>query len=61
MEEQLIAVHMKTLLTKGFEQLMTEKRTREIALMFSLFARVPDGLTQLCSHFNAYIKVRSYY
>lgn len=61
-EEHLLERHMRTLLAKGFDELLDAQsrgmdRMRDLSLAYSLLARVPDGLVLLCLHFANYIKV----
>ncbi|XP_061385671.1 cullin-4A [Danaus plexippus] len=55
-ERQLLSEHVSGVLSKGLESLMDGPRLRDLATLYSLFSRVKDGLTELCNHFNAYIK-----
>ncbi|XP_015916458.1 cullin-4B [Parasteatoda tepidariorum] len=55
-EKQLIGEHLTAILQKGLDQLLTERRIPDLKLMYDLFSRVKNGLPQLCSHFNQYIK-----
>lgn len=58
-EKQLITEHLTAVLQKGLDQLLDENRIdSDLPLMYSLLVRVKDGLPQLCSHFNQYIKKR---
>lgn len=56
-ERQLLSEHLTGILSKGLEALMDGPRTQDLTTLYSLFSRVKDGLNELCSHFNAYIKV----
>ncbi|CAN7947275.1 unnamed protein product, partial [Ixodes hexagonus] len=55
-ERQLLGQHLSLILQKGMDQLLDDNR--DLGLMYSLFARVKDGLPMLCTHFNHYVKVR---
>ncbi|XP_013183932.1 cullin-4A [Amyelois transitella] len=55
-ERQLLSEHLSGILSKGLEALMDGPRVNDLTTLYSLFSRVKDGLTELCNHFNAYIK-----
>ncbi|XP_073957718.1 cullin 4 [Choristoneura fumiferana] len=55
-ERMLLSEHLTGILSKGLEALMDGPRLADLTTLYSLFSRVKDGLTELCSHFNAYIK-----
>lgn len=55
-ERQLLGQHLGPILQKGLDQLLDDNR--DLGLMYSLFARVKDGLPMLCTHFNNYVKKR---
>ncbi|CAH0592819.1 unnamed protein product [Chrysodeixis includens] len=55
-ERQLLSEHLSGILGKGLEALMDGPRLPDLTTLYSLFARVKDGLAELCNHFNAYIK-----
>ncbi|KAI1287352.1 Cullin-4B [Halotydeus destructor] len=56
-EKQLISQHLSTILQKGLDQLLDENRIEtDMPLMYNLLSRVKDGLQELCSQFNQYIK-----
>ncbi|KAH7962170.1 hypothetical protein HPB52_014672 [Rhipicephalus sanguineus] len=55
-ERQLLGQHLGPILQKGLDQLLDDNR--DLGLMYSLFARVKDGLPMLCTHFNHYVKKR---
>ncbi|KFM58691.1 Cullin-4A, partial [Stegodyphus mimosarum] len=57
-EKQLLGEHLSTILQKGLDQLLDENRLNDLSLTYSLFSRVKEGLPQLCSYFNDYIKKR---
>lgn len=60
-ERQLLAEHLTNILQKGLDNLMEENRLSDLTLLYSLFSRVKNGTVELCSSFNAYIKVRINY
>ena len=60
-ERQLISEHLGSILCKGLENLLDNNRIHDLTLMYSLFFRVKNGLIDLCSHFNSYIKVCEFY
>ncbi|CAL8119031.1 unnamed protein product [Orchesella dallaii] len=55
-ERQLISEHLGSLLAKGLENLLDNNRIQDLSLMYNLFSRVKNGLVELCTHFNSYIK-----
>lgn len=55
-EKQLLGEHLSPLLQKGLDQLLEEYRLNDLKLIYDLFSRVKSGHSQLCSHFNLYIK-----
>ncbi|XP_030762316.1 cullin-4B [Sitophilus oryzae] len=57
-EKQLLREHVSQILQKGLDQLLTEFRLNDLNLLYDLLSRVKNGLAQLCSSFNAYIKKR---
>lgn len=57
-EKELIESHMTLILTKGQDQLLDDLRIVDLILLHSLLSRVPNGLQELCTHFNRYIKQR---
>lgn len=57
-EEELIAAHLPSLLNKGLDQLLDDERMEDLILLHSLSSRVPNGLQELCSHFNKHVKQR---
>lgn len=57
-ERELIGAHLTTILTKGLDQLLDDMRMDDLILMYNLLNRVSSGLTELCTHFNKYIKNR---
>jgi len=56
-ERQLISDHLGSILGKGLESLLDNNRVQDLTLMYTLFTRVKNGLIELCSHFNSFIKV----
>lgn len=56
-ERQLLSEHLAGILGKGLESLMDGPRLPDLTTLYALFSRVKDGLSELCNHFNAYIKV----
>jgi len=56
-EKQLLQEHVVQLLEKGLDQLLEENRTADLTLIYSLFSRVKDGSTQLCTYFARFIKL----
>ncbi|GJQ68033.1 hypothetical protein Trydic_g10668 [Trypoxylus dichotomus] len=57
-EKQLLSEHVTNILQKGLDSLLEEKRIHDLSLLYSLFGRVKNGHSELCSAFNAYIKKR---
>ncbi|KFM72708.1 Cullin-4B, partial [Stegodyphus mimosarum] len=55
-EKQLLGEHLTPILQKGLDNLLEENRLSDLKLMYDLFTRAKNGLPQLCSHFNLYIK-----
>lgn len=56
-EKQLISEHLSNILMKGLDQLLDENRIEtDLPLMYNLCSRVKEGLPELCSYFNQYIK-----
>uniref|UniRef100_U5ERJ8 Cullin-4A n=1 Tax=Corethrella appendiculata TaxID=1370023 RepID=U5ERJ8_9DIPT len=55
-ERQLLTEHLTGILQKGLDSLLEENRLTDLSLLYMLFSRVKNGTTELCSHFNAYIK-----
>jgi cullin-4 len=56
-ERQLISEHLSSILGKGLESLLDNNRISDLTLMYNLFFRVKNGLIELCTHFNSFIKV----
>lgn len=57
-EKQLLSEHLTTVLQKGLDLLLEENRISDLCLLYSLFLRVKNGLPELCTAFNGFIKVR---
>ncbi|XP_076820896.1 cullin-4A-like [Clavelina lepadiformis] len=55
-EEQLIAEHTESLLSKGFSYLVVENRTDDLKRFYKLLSAVKDGTKSLCAHFNKHVK-----
>ena len=56
-EEHLIRVHVVSLLERGFVLLMDERRTPDLARLYSLLSRI-GALADLRQHFQAFVKLR---
>lgn len=56
-EKQLVSEHVTGVLSKGLASLLDAPRIADLTLLYNLFSRVKNGLSELCSHFNSYIKV----
>lgn len=57
-EKQLLSEHKSLLLQKGLDSLLDQNRRHDLSLLYNLFSRIKGGLEDLCTQFNAYIKVR---
>lgn len=55
-EKQLLREHVTQILQKGLDQLLSEYRISDLSLLYNLLTRVKNGLVELCTAFNAYIK-----
>ncbi|CAF2687316.1 unnamed protein product [Rotaria sp. Silwood2] len=56
-ENNLITLHIKNILSKGFDTLVNENRYTSIALMYDLFLRIgPVGINDLREAFGNFIK-----
>lgn len=55
-ERQLLSEHLTGILGKGLESLMDGPRLADLTTLYNLFSRVKNGLQELCTHFNCYIK-----
>jgi len=56
-EKQLLQEHVIQLLEKGLDQLLEQNRAADLTLIYSLFSRVKDGLSHLCTYFARFIKL----
>lgn len=56
-EKQLLSEHLTGILQKGLDNLMEMNRLQDLSLLYSLFNRVKNGIVEVCSNFNSYIKV----
>ncbi|KAJ8923549.1 hypothetical protein NQ315_010127 [Exocentrus adspersus] len=57
-EKQLLSEHVTNILQKGLDQLLSENRISDLTLLYQLLSRVKNGLTELCTAFNSFIKTR---
>lgn len=57
-EKQLLSEHITNILNKGLDHLLSENRIGDLTLLYNLFSRVKNGLAELCTAFNGYIKKR---
>ncbi|XP_018566632.1 cullin-4A isoform X1 [Anoplophora glabripennis] len=57
-EKQLLSEHVTNILQKGLDQLLSENRISDLTLLYQLLSRVKNGLTELCTAFNGFIKTR---
>jgi cullin 4 len=56
-ENNLITIHIKDILSKGFDTLINENRFTSVALMYDLFLRIGQvGINELREAFGNYIK-----
>lgn len=55
-EKQLLSEHINNILQKGLDNLLEENRIHDLSLLYQLFSRVKNGLSELCLAFNAFIK-----
>ncbi|XP_041357588.1 cullin-4A-like isoform X2 [Gigantopelta aegis] len=55
-EKQLLEQHLHQMLQKGLDHMLDENRVSDLSLLYQLLSRVKDGLKELCSGFNQYIK-----
>ena len=51
------ALLLLKIFSQGLDQLLEENRTADLTLIYSLFSRVKDGSTQLCTYFARFIKL----
>ncbi|KAJ8930872.1 hypothetical protein NQ314_016292 [Rhamnusium bicolor] len=57
-EKQLLSEHVTNILQKGLDQILSENRINDLTLLYQLLSRVKNGLTELCTAFNGFIKKR---
>lgn len=57
-ETELIQSHLDLILKKGLSEMLDDMRTNDLLLLHALSSRIPNGLSELCSHFNKQIKQR---
>ncbi len=57
-EKQLLSEHLSALLSKGLDSLLEENRKEELKLMYSLLARVKNGLSELKAKVCEFVKRR---
>jgi len=58
-ENNLIKIHIKDILSKGFDALINENRLTSVALIYDLFLRIGQaGINELREAFGNYIKVK---
>lgn len=55
-EKQLLSEHIQNILQKGLDNLLEENRIHDLSLLYQLFSRVKNGLSDLCQSFNGFIK-----
>ncbi|XP_077987604.1 cullin-4A-like [Glandiceps talaboti] len=55
-EQQLLEVHINSIIQKGLDVLIDENRTKDLGLMYNLFQRTKSGLQELCINYGTYIK-----
>ncbi|XP_070538317.1 cullin-4A-like [Ptychodera flava] len=55
-EQQLLEVHINSIIQKGLDVLVDENRKKDLALMYNLFQRTKSGLQELCINYGTYIK-----
>lgn len=55
-EKQLLSEHIQNILQKGLDNLLEENRINDLSLLYQLFSRVKNGLSDLCQYFNGFIK-----
>lgn len=56
--KQLLGEHKATIIQKGLDDMLKERRTDDLKLLYNLMGRVKGGLQLLNSSFTSYIKVR---
>lgn len=57
-ERRLLTQHINGILHKGLNYLLDENKLKDLTLMYNLYNRLKDGLTELCRHFNNYVKTK---
>ncbi|CAF0834679.1 unnamed protein product [Brachionus calyciflorus] len=57
-ERNLIGEHVNTILQKGFDNLMDDKRLDDLKLLYNLLSRFLNGVEQLKNFYSQYIKKR---
>jgi hypothetical protein len=58
-EKNLITIHIKDILAKGFDTLINENRFTSVALLYDLLLRIGQfGINELREAFGNYIKVK---
>lgn len=60
-EKQLLSEHINSILQKGLSGLLDENRIPDLSLLYNLYSRIKNGLVELCSNFNGYIKVSFFF
>jgi hypothetical protein len=59
-EKNLITIHIKDILSKGFDTLINENRLTSVALIYDLLLRIGQfGINELREAFGNYIKVKT--
>lgn len=59
LEDELIRKHMKTVVemeNSGVVHMLKNKKTDDLACMYKLFSRVPEGLRTMCECISAYLR-----
>lgn len=59
LEEELIRKHMKTIVemeNSGVVHMLQNNKTDDLACMYKLLVRVPDGLTTMCTCISGYLR-----
>lgn len=57
-ERELIAQHLKFILSKGIDSLLENMQIEELVLLHSLLSRVDNGPQEICFYFNQFVKRR---
>lgn len=55
-EQELIAKHLKLILSKGIDNLLENMRIDDLVLLHALLSRVENGPHEICQHFNQFVK-----